>query len=68
MPPLTNPDDCAPSKSRHVTNFFKDNGTEWTLEVRSDFNPVSTQRLGEMVLWKSTMDGSLTIRVIEQET
>ena len=63
----SNPDDNSPSKSRLVTNFFKDNGTEWSVEVRSAYDGVSTHRMGELVLWRRHTDGTLTARAIEDE-
>jgi hypothetical protein len=63
----SNPDDNCQSKSRLVTNFFKDNGTEQMLEVRSPYDGVSTRRLGELVVWRSHDTGILTAKLIEQE-
>jgi hypothetical protein len=63
----SNPDDNSPSKSRVVTNHFKDNGTEQSFEVRSPYDGVSTQRIGELVLWKSYDSQQLTAKLIEAE-
>lgn len=63
----SNPDDGSPSKSRLVTNYFVDNGTEYTLEIRSAYDGVGTHRMGELVLWKGHDDGAITARAIEQD-
>jgi hypothetical protein len=63
----SNPDDNSPSKSRLVTNFFIDNGKEQSLEVRSEYDGVSTRRLGELVLWMSYDQQQVTAKLIEAE-
>ena len=66
MPPLTNPDDSTPSKSRFVTNYFKNNGTEFVLEIRSAYEGIGTRRIGELTLWKNA-EGALTVIAAEQK-
>lgn len=65
MLPL-HPDDCSPSKSRQKVNYFVNNGTEYTLEVRSEYDGVSSQRMGELHLWKEHDNGQLTAKLTEQ--
>lgn len=65
MLPL-HPDDSCPSKSRYLTNFFSHGGTEYTLEVRSEYTPEAQYRLGELILWKGD-NGTITTKLVEED-
>lgn len=59
-------DDGQPSPSTRYTSHLND-GRPWeSLEVRSEFNGVWTQRLGALSI-KGTLDGELTCSLVEDD-
>ena len=67
MLPL-HPDDCCQSKSRLQKNYFQHGGTTYNVEVRSEYLPEGTRRLGELVLWvEMNGNGAITVKLIEEE-
>lgn len=61
-----NPDDNSASKSFLKPTSFAA-GTEFTIEIRSPYDGVSTHRLGELVVWMG-VDDALTARAYAMGT